>query len=106
MNEFPIILPGEPIPQGSHSVNRRTGHLFDANPRLKTWRKNAGTVLDQYIGTWFGAWEPYDGPLHVEAIFYMKRATPFVCTWCDGDGDVPVAEVGLTEKNTREDPTR
>ena len=73
MTEFPIIIPGEPIPQGSHSVNRKTGHLFDANSRLKAWRKEAGTALDQYIGTWFGAWTPYDGPLHVEVTFYMKR---------------------------------
>ena len=73
MSEFPIIIPGEPIPQGSHSVNRKTGHLFDANSRLKAWRKDAGTALDQYIGTWFGAWTPYDGPLHVEVTFYMKR---------------------------------
>ena len=73
MSEFPIIIPGEPIPQGSHSVNRRTGHLFDANSRLKAWRKEAGTALDQYIGTWFGAWEPWDGPLHVDVTFYLPK---------------------------------
>ena len=73
MTEFPIIIPGEPIPQGSHSVNRKTGHLFDANARLKAWRKEAGVALDQYIGTWFGAWEPFDGPLHVDVTFYLPR---------------------------------
>ena len=73
MTEFPIIIPGEPIPQGSHSVNRKTGHLFDANARLKAWRKEAGVALDQYIGTWFGAWEPYDGALHVHVTFYLPK---------------------------------
>ena len=73
MSEFPIIIPGECVPQGSKSVNRKTGHMFEANGRLKSWRKEAGIALDQYIGTWFGAWTPYDGPLHVEVIFYMKR---------------------------------
>ena len=73
MTEFPIVIPGECIPQGSKSVNRKTGHLFDANARLKAWRKEAAVHLDQYIGTWFGAWEPLDGPLHVEVTFYLPR---------------------------------
>lgn len=73
MTEFPIIIPGKCIPQGSKSVNRKTGHMFEANGRLKAWRKEAAVHLDQYIGTWFGAWEPYDGPLHVEVTFYLPR---------------------------------
>ena len=73
MSEFPIIIPGECVPQGSKSVNRKTGHLFDANTRLKAWRKEAGTALDQYIGTWFGAWEPYDGALLVHVTFYLPK---------------------------------
>ena len=73
MIDFPIIIPGECIPQGSHSVNRRTGHLFEANARLKAWRKEAAVHLDQHIGTWFGAWEPFDGPLHVDVTFYLPR---------------------------------
>ena len=73
MTEFPIIIPGECIPQGSKSVNRKTGHMFEANARLKAWRKEAAVHLDQYIGTWFGAWEPYDGPLHVDVEFMFAR---------------------------------
>lgn len=73
MTEFPIIIPGECIPQGSKSVNRRTGHMFEANARLKAWRKEAGVALDLYTGTWFGAWEPHDGPLHVDVTFYLPR---------------------------------
>lgn len=73
MTGFPIIIPGECIPQGSKSVNRKTGHMFDANPRLKAWRKEAGVALQLYTGTWFGAWEPYDGALHVDVTFYLPR---------------------------------
>lgn len=73
MTEFPIIIPGECIPQGSKSVNRKTGHMFEANGRLKAWRKEAGIALDQYIGTWFGAWEPFDGPLRVQVTFYLPK---------------------------------
>ena len=73
MTEFPIIIPGECIPQGSKSVNRKTRTMFEANPRLKAWRKEAAVHLDQYIGTWFGAFEPFDGPLHVDVTFYLPR---------------------------------
>lgn len=73
MTGFPITIPGECIPQGSKSVNRKTRTMFDANPRLKAWRKEAGTHLDLWIGTWFGAYEPYDGPLHIGVTFYLPR---------------------------------
>ena len=73
MTEFPIIIPGECVPQGSKSVNRKTGHMFEANARLKAWRKEAAVHLDQYIGTWFGAWEPFDGPLAIDVTFYLPR---------------------------------
>lgn len=73
MTEFPIIIPGECVPQGSKSVNRKTGHMFEANGRLKAWRKEAAVHLDQYIGTWFGAWTPYDGPLRVQVTFYLPK---------------------------------
>lgn len=73
MTEFPIIIPGECVPQGSKSVNRKTGHMFEANGRLKSWRKGAGIALDQYIGTWFGAWEPHDGALAIDVTFYLPR---------------------------------
>jgi crossover junction endodeoxyribonuclease RusA len=71
-NEFPVTIPGQPVPQGSHSVGRN-GRIYDANPALKAWRKDAIARLDQWTGTWFGAWEPMDGPLHVSVSFYLKR---------------------------------
>ena len=73
MSHFPIFIPGTPIPQGSKSVNRRTGHMFEANPSLKAWRGAMTGHLVAWTGTWFGAWEPYDGPLLVDVTFHMPR---------------------------------
>lgn len=73
MNEFPITIPGECIPQGSKSVNRKTGHMFEANARLKAWRKQAGTALQLHTRDHLGAWEPYDGALHIDVTFYLPR---------------------------------
>lgn len=73
MSTFPIFIPGTPRPQGSKSVNRRTGHMFEANPSLKVWRDTMAASLIAWTGTWFGAWEPYDGPLAVDVTFWMPR---------------------------------
>lgn len=73
MSDFLIWIPGTPVPQGSKSVNRKTGHMFEANPSLKTWRQVMATHLTAWTGTWFGAWEPYDGPLEVDVTFWMPR---------------------------------
>ena len=72
MTEFPIWIPGTPVPQGSKSVTR-TGVMFESNPRLKPWRETMSHTLTAWTGTWFGAWEPYDGPLHVDVTFWMPR---------------------------------
>lgn len=73
MSTFPIFIPGIPRPQGSKSVNRRTGHMFEANPKHAEWRHTMTTSLIAWTGTWFGAWEPYDGPLAVDVTFWMPR---------------------------------
>lgn len=73
MSTFPIFIPGTPRPQGSKSVNRRTGYMFEANPSLKAWRAAMAGHLAAWTGTWFGAWEPYDGPLVVDVTFWMPR---------------------------------
>ena len=72
MTEFPIWIPGTPIPQGSKSVTR-TGVMFEANRHLKPWRETMSHTLTAWTGTWFGAWEPYDGPLFVDVTFWMPR---------------------------------
>lgn len=70
---FPIFIPGIPRPQGSKSVNRRTGHMFEANPKHAEWRHTMTTILTAWTGTWFGAWEPFDGPLVVDVTFWVTR---------------------------------
>lgn len=72
MSTFPIIIPGIPVPQGSKSVTR-TGIMFEANNKLKPWRETMSNALTAWTGTWFGAWEPYDGPLFVEVTFWIPK---------------------------------
>lgn len=72
MSTFPIFIPGTPIPQGSKSVTR-TGVMFESNNRLKPWRETMSNALTAWTGTWYGAWEPYDGPLLVEVTFGMPK---------------------------------
>lgn len=72
MATFPIIIPGTPIPQGSKSVTR-TGIMFESNNKLRPWRETMSHTLTAWTGTWFGAWEPYDGPLFVDVTFYMPK---------------------------------
>ena len=72
MSHFPIFIPGTPIPQGS-KVATRTGHMREANPKLRPWRQTMATHLTAWTGTWFGAWEPYDGPLLVDVTFWIPR---------------------------------
>ena len=72
MSEFPIWIPGTPIPQGSKSVTR-TGVMFESNPRLKPWRETMSNAFTAWTATFAGAWEPYDGPLLVDVTFWMPR---------------------------------
>lgn len=72
MSSFPIFIPGIPVPQGSKSVTR-TGVMFEANRHLKPWRETMSNALTAWTGTFFGAWEPFDGPLLVDVTFWMPR---------------------------------
>lgn len=71
--DFPIWIPGIPRPQGSKSVNRRTGVMFEANPETRAWRASCARHLELWAGTYFGAWEPFDGPLLVDVTFVMPE---------------------------------
>lgn len=72
MSDFPIFVPGIPRPQGSKQVSR-TGHLYEANPKHKEWRHTMTTILTAWTGTFFGAWQPYDGPLAVDVTFWIPK---------------------------------
>lgn len=110
MSTFPIFIPGTPRPQGSKSVNRHTGHMFEANPSLKAWRSTMAASLIAWTGTWFGAWEPYNGPLAVDATFWMPRpqrptyslpaVKPDVDKLCRALGDA-MTESGLIKDDAR-----
>lgn len=72
MSDFPIWIPGTPVPQGSKATTK-TGVMYEANPRLRPWRQTMTAHLTAWTGTWFGAWEPYDGPLLVDVTFYLPK---------------------------------
>ena len=67
-----IFIEGTPIPQGSKSVTRR-GHMYEANRKLGPWRKTMETELKALRREFGKGWEPWDGPLEVDATFYFRR---------------------------------
>lgn len=76
MSNFPIWIPGVPIPQGSKTAGKRgkTVVMWDANHRkLKPWRETMTTHLIAWTTLAGGAWEPYDGPLVVDVTFWIPK---------------------------------
>ncbi|RCS81840.1 RusA family crossover junction endodeoxyribonuclease [Brachybacterium alimentarium] len=75
MSNFPIWIPGTPIPQGSKSAGKRgkTVVMWDANRNLKPWRQTMTAHLAAWTALSAGAWEPFDGPLIVDATFWIPR---------------------------------
>lgn len=63
-----LSIPGTPVPQGSKNVTR-TGRMYEANKALPAWRKRAVAALAKE----YAATVPLDGPLRVDATFYMPR---------------------------------
>lgn len=72
MNGFPIFIAGTPVAQGSKTATR-TGHMREANPKLRPWRATMTAHLVAWQGTWFGAFEQFDGPLHVDVTFWILK---------------------------------
>ena len=66
-----IWVPGRPVPQGSLSRNRQ-GKTYQKK-ELLDWRQLITHAATQYTGTYFGAWEPLDEAVRVDATFYMPR---------------------------------
>lgn len=66
-----IFVPGLPRAQGSlkHVGKGRMVH----SAGLIKWRDTITRTLQQWTGTYFGAWEPLDGPVEVRAVFYLPR---------------------------------
>lgn len=78
-----LAVTGEPIPQGSKSVSR-AGRLYDANPRLKAWRKH---MTECFAYEW-GDKDPLDKPLAIEIRFYLPRPVSAKNDYADKKPDI------------------
>lgn len=67
-----LWVPGKPATQGSmqHIGNGRMIH----KKALIEWRKHIQHHLALWVGTYFGAWEPMEGPVVLHADFYLPKA--------------------------------
>ena len=68
---FDLFVEGSPKAQGSlrHVGNGRLVH----GKGMVAWRELVGHTLKQWVGTYFGGWEPLDEPVEVHATFYLPR---------------------------------
>jgi Holliday junction resolvase RusA-like endonuclease len=66
-----VWIPGTPVTQGSM---RHVGHGRMVHAKgVTAWRQTITHAVEQYTGTYFGAWEPLDAPVIVQAVFYLER---------------------------------
>lgn len=88
-----FFVEGTPVPQGSKNAYVRNGRavLFDANPRLKSWRAEVREAAEDAIAD--AGWETLDEPCRVYLGFTMPR--PQRPRW-----DVPAVKPDL-DKLTR-----
>lgn len=74
---FMLTVPGDAIPQGSKTVaTSKNGRSYvrDDNPKLKPWREKITAAAKFEISDrYHGKWEPLDGPLVVDVLFYLAR---------------------------------
>lgn len=69
-----FFVPGVPAPQGSKSLSR-SGHMYEANKRLKPWR-------DQVVfhaRRAHGRQEPIDAAVKVTAVFLFPKPKTTKC---------------------------
>ena len=68
---FDLFVGGTPKAQGSlrHVGNGRLVH----GKGMVAWRTHIEHTLEQWVGTYFGMWEPLDTPVEVHATFYLQR---------------------------------
>lgn len=71
MTTSTLWVDGVPIPQGSKSVARATGRTYDANPKLRPWRKHvADTVAAWRLIT---QQQTYTVPVAANLAFVLPR---------------------------------
>ncbi|HCS2945814.1 TPA: RusA family crossover junction endodeoxyribonuclease [Shigella flexneri] len=109
MTDFPIWIPGIPIPQGS-KVATRTGHMREANPKLRPWRNTMHDHLTAWQATFMGAFERFDGPLLVDVTFHIpkpkKSMFDMPATPADLDKLCRALGDALTQSSTIKDDSR
>lgn len=66
-----LWIPGDPKAQGSmkHVGKGRLIH----EPEMVKWRDHIIATCRQWVGTYFGMWEPIDAPVDVAVKFYLQR---------------------------------
>ena len=69
---YELLIEGVPAPQGSKSVNRRTGQMFEVAKALPAWKRAMASALIQYRHA-LGGVDPYSGPVVLTAHFLMPR---------------------------------
>lgn len=68
MTEVSFFVPGVPAPQGSKSMSR-SGHMYEANKRLKPWREQVVFHAKRV----HGREEPIDAAVKVTAVFWFPK---------------------------------
>lgn len=64
-----LVIDGTPTTQGSKSINRRTGQMFEQAKGLRVWRETiAKTTMACRRGR-----GPFEGPVFVSAVFLFAR---------------------------------
>lgn len=69
---FELLIEGTPAPQGSKSVNRRTGVMFEQSKGLPKWKQAMAAALHAYK-TQLGDMDPYAGAVVLTIHFLMPR---------------------------------
>lgn len=64
-----FTVAGLPVPQGSKSVNRATGFMYEANKHLMPWRQEVIARTQQALG----GQERLLGPVRLRLRFYFPR---------------------------------
>ena len=69
---YELLIEGVPAPQGSKSVNRKTGHMFEQSKGLPAWKRAMAAALAQYRDD-LGGMDPYGTATVLTAHFLMPR---------------------------------
>jgi len=72
---FQLTIYGDPAPQGSKVAHALPGGkivMREVSKKIDPWRKAVKFAVANLVGD---DWEPFDAPLEIETIFYLKRGS-------------------------------